>query len=148
MAVVLTVGLLHQPSEGVLGGAVHSHEEVELALLGADLGDVDVEVADRIGLEGLLGRLVAGDLGQAADAVALQATVQGRPRQVRDRRLQGIEAVIERQQCVLAEGDDHRLFLGRQNRRARGLRTHRRIVNEGSLAPLGDGLLIKAVLRG
>jgi len=28
------------------------------------------------------------------------------------------------------------------------LRTHRRIVNKGPLAPLGDCLLIKAVLRG
>ncbi|MGC0321001.1 hypothetical protein ABIG06_001630 [Bradyrhizobium sp. USDA 326] len=69
--------LLHQPSEGVLRGAIHRHEEVELALLSANLGDVDMEVADRIGLERLLGRLVTGDLGQAADPMALQATVQG-----------------------------------------------------------------------
>lgn len=69
--------LPHQPSEGVLRGAVHSHEEVELALLSADRGDVDVEGADRIGLERLFGRLVTGDLGQAADPMALQATMQG-----------------------------------------------------------------------
>jgi hypothetical protein len=50
---------------------------MELALLSADLGDVDVEVADRIGLERLLGRLVTGALGQAADPMALQATAQG-----------------------------------------------------------------------
>jgi hypothetical protein len=33
--------------------------------------------------------------------MALQATVQGRPRQVRDRRLQGVEAVVQGQQGVL-----------------------------------------------
>jgi hypothetical protein len=49
---------------------------------------------------------------------------------------------------MLAKGDDHRLFLGRQYGRAHSLRAHRRIVDKGPFAPLGDGLLIKAVLRG
>jgi hypothetical protein len=40
-----TRGVLHQPDEGVLGGPVRRHEEIELAFFGADLGDVDVEVA-------------------------------------------------------------------------------------------------------
>jgi hypothetical protein len=31
---------LHQPSEGVLRGVVRSHEEVELALLSADCGNI------------------------------------------------------------------------------------------------------------
>jgi hypothetical protein len=35
-----------------------------------------VEVANGVALEGLLGWLVAGDLGQAADPVALQAAVK------------------------------------------------------------------------
>jgi hypothetical protein len=35
------------------------------------LGDVDVEIADGVRLEGFLGWLVAIDLGQARDAVAL-----------------------------------------------------------------------------
>ena len=43
--------------------------------------------------------------------MALQAAMQGRARQVRDRRLQRVEAVVERQQGMLAEGDDHRLLL-------------------------------------
>jgi hypothetical protein len=63
--------------EGVLRRPVHGHEEVQLAFLGADLGDVDVEVAERTALEGLLRGLIALDLGQSADAVALEATVQG-----------------------------------------------------------------------
>ena len=45
---------------------------MQLALLGPHLGDVDVEVADRVGLELLLGRLVAFDLRQPADVVALK----------------------------------------------------------------------------
>jgi hypothetical protein len=40
-----------QLGKGELGGAVDGNEEVELALLGPHLGDVDVEVADRVGLE-------------------------------------------------------------------------------------------------
>jgi hypothetical protein len=41
------------------------------------LSDVDMEVADRIGLELLLSGLVARHLGQAADAMPLQAAMQG-----------------------------------------------------------------------
>ena len=67
---------------------------MQLALLGPNLGDVDVEVADRIGLEGLLGGLVALDLGEPADAVALEAAVQGRAGEMRNRRLQGVQAVV------------------------------------------------------
>ena len=56
---------------------VHGHEEVQLALLGADFGDVDVEIAQRVALERLLGSLIAQGLGQPADAVPLEAAVQG-----------------------------------------------------------------------
>ena len=67
-----------------------------------DLGDVDVEEADRVGLERFLGRLVAFDFRQPADAVALIAAMQRRTRQVRNRGLQGIEAIVERQKRVLS----------------------------------------------
>ena len=50
--------------------------EVKLPFGGLHFGDVDVEVADRVALELLLGRLVAFDIRQAADAVALQAAMQ------------------------------------------------------------------------
>ena len=60
-----------------LRGAVDRHEEVELAFLGAHLGDVDVEVADRVGLELLLLRLIARHLRQTANAMALEAAMQG-----------------------------------------------------------------------
>jgi hypothetical protein len=50
--------------------------EVKFALGGLNLGDIDMEVADRIGLERLLGRLIAFDLCQAADAMSLKAAVK------------------------------------------------------------------------
>ena len=120
---------------------------MKLALVGPDLGDVDVEVADGIAFEGLPGGLVAGDLGQAADAVPLQTAVKRRPGQVRQRRLERVEAVVQRQQGVLAEGDDDRLFLGRQNGRTHRLGPHGRVMKEGPPAPLGDGLVVEPVSR-
>ena len=68
--------LLVQFGEGELGGSVDRHEQVELAFFGADLGDVDVEVTDRIGLELLLARFVAFDFRQPRNAMTLQAAVQ------------------------------------------------------------------------
>jgi len=50
--------------EGELRGSVDGDEEVELALLGPDLGDVNMEDADGVGLEALADRLVAVGLGQ------------------------------------------------------------------------------------
>jgi hypothetical protein len=66
---------LMQLNEGERGRAVDGDQQVELALLGSQLGDVDVEVADGVALE--LGplRLVAICVGQPRDAVALEATV-------------------------------------------------------------------------
>jgi len=71
-----------------------------------------VEVADRVAFEGLLAGLVTGDLRQATDPMAFKTSMEGRPGQARNSRLQSIEAVIQRQQRVLTEGNDDRLFLG------------------------------------
>ncbi len=46
------------------------------AVIGVDLGDVDVEVTKRIGLELASGCGVAFDVRQPGDVVALQAAVQ------------------------------------------------------------------------
>lgn len=58
---------------GVLAGS---------ALFGPYLGEVDVEVADGIRVELLVSGLVAIDIGQRADAVALPASMQRRPCQM------------------------------------------------------------------
>ena len=65
-----------------------------------------------------------------------------------DRRLKRVETVIERQERVLAEGDDDRLFLQAENRRSGLLGAHRRILNVGALAPLLNRLGIDPVPRG
>ena len=43
--------LLMQLDKGELGGPVDRHEKVELALFGSHLGNIDVEIANRISLE-------------------------------------------------------------------------------------------------
>lgn len=69
-------GLLVQLDEGEFRGAVDSDEHMQLALFGSHLGNVDVEVADRVAPELPLRRPVALDIGQTANAMALQAAVQ------------------------------------------------------------------------
>lgn len=69
--------LLVQLDESELRGPIYGHEHMQLALLGSDLGDVDMEVADWIGLELLPCRLVALDIRQPAYPVTLQAAMQG-----------------------------------------------------------------------
>ena len=72
---------------GELRSSVDGHEEVELALGGPHLGQVDVEEADRIAVELLPPGLVAFHLGQTADAMAFETTVQRRSGQLRNRGL-------------------------------------------------------------
>ena len=79
-----------QLDKGELARAVDSHEEVELALLGPDLGNVDVEEANRVALEPGARRLVPIGVRQPADAVALQAAMQARAGEVRKGGLQRV----------------------------------------------------------
>ena len=72
-----SVSLVTKLDEGELRGAIDPDIEAQLASLGANLGDVDVEVAYRVDPELLRGRPVAGHVGQPADAVVLDAAVQG-----------------------------------------------------------------------
>ena len=104
----LRIGLVGELSDRELGGAVDGDEETELALRRLHFGDIDVEEANRIGFK-LPPRLFVGfHLRQPNDAVALQTPMEGRARQMRDGRLQGVEAVVELL-GMLSEGDDHRL---------------------------------------
>ena len=66
-------------------------------------------------------------------------------RQVRDGGLQGIEAVVERQQGVTAEGDDDRLLLCRERGGARLGGPGAPIGDISSRAPFGDGLGVHPV---
>src|SRR4051794_24221114 len=71
-----TIGFFGKLDEGELRSSVDRHEEVELSLGGLHFGHVDVEEADRIGLELFLCRLVAFDLSKTADPMPLQTTMQ------------------------------------------------------------------------
>jgi hypothetical protein len=48
--------------------------------------------------------------------MTLQAPVKRRARQVWDRRLELVEAIVERRQGMPSEGDPHGLFLPEQDR--------------------------------
>ena len=61
-------GPFHQSGEGELGGAVDGDKEVELALGGAHLGEINVEVTDGIDLKLLFGRALAVEIGRKASA--------------------------------------------------------------------------------
>ncbi len=103
---------------------------------------MDVEEPDRVALEPLSLRFVPLDVRQAGNAMSLQAPVQRRPRQVRDRRLQGVEAIVQRQQGMASKGNDRRFPGLGQNRRARLCRTGLHILDRRALAPLRDRLRV------
>ena len=101
---------------------------------------------DRVALELLAFGVLALDVGQAGDAVPLQTPVQRRTGQVRDRRLQCIEAVIQRQQRMAPECDDHRLFGLCQNGGPRLRRPGLHILDRRALAPFRHRLGVDAPL--
>ena len=121
---------LDQANEGELAGAVNGYEQGQFALFGADLCDVDVEVADRILGKSLLLKLVGFDLRHTADAVPLQAPVQAGAGQMREGRLQAVEAVVQRQQRMPPKGDD--------DRPSSGVRT----VERGSFGPMAASTVV------
>jgi hypothetical protein len=83
--------LFVQFDECEFGGPVDRDDEMELAFSSSNLGDVDMEIADRVGLEFALGRGFAFDLRKPRNPVALKTAMQRRARQMRDRRLQSVE---------------------------------------------------------
>lgn len=111
----LAIGFLDQLCHREFAGAIDGHKEIEFALFGPDLGNVDVEEADRVALELLPLRLVTFDIRQARYSMPLQAPMQRRACQMRDRRLQRIEIVIQRQQRVPPERDDHGFLFFAEN---------------------------------
>jgi hypothetical protein len=107
--------LLMQFDEGELRRSVDCDDEMELALRGSDLGEVDMKIADRVGLELAFRRSFAFDLRQARDPVALEAAMQRRARQMWNCRLKRLEAVVKRQQRMPSEGDHDRFLFNGQD---------------------------------
>ena len=79
--------LLMQLDESELRGSIDCDKPVELAFCGSDFGDVEMKIADRVGLEFAFGGDFAFDLWQPGDPMALQTAMKGLARQMRDGRL-------------------------------------------------------------
>jgi hypothetical protein len=75
--------------------------------------------------------------------MTLQTPLQRGARQLRDRCLQRIEEVIQREQRMLAKCDNQRFFLQRQVSGARLVQAHRHIVHMRPLFPLAERLWIE-----
>ena len=67
---------------------------------------------------------------------------------MRDRRLQGVQAVIQWQQGMPPKRDDDRFVLDRQNGRARVFWTGRQIVDGTALLPLRNRLRVDPMTMG
>ncbi|WP_370311968.1 hypothetical protein [Sagittula sp.] len=80
--------------------------EKKLALSGLHPGDVDVEDPNRVACEPLASGLVSLDIRQTQNTVPRKTPMERRPRQVRDRGLQGIEGNVQRQQRIPPERAD------------------------------------------
>ncbi len=106
----LSVSRCNELSDGELGRSVNAYKEIELAFGRLHLCDVDMEEPYGVALELLSLGLVAFAIRQARDAVSLKAPMKRRPRQMRDRWLQSIEAIVQRQQRVAPECHNHRLL--------------------------------------
>ena len=119
----------------------------ELALFGADLGDVDTEIAERVGFELALAWRAAPDIRQPGEAVPLQTAVQRGAGQVRKGGLQGIQAVIERQPGMPTESNDDSLVLDGKHGGLGVLWPGWQVCDGATPLPLGDGLLVDAVAR-
>ena len=105
--------LVVQLGESKLRGSIDSNEEIELSLFGPHMCNVDVEVADRISLELASDPFAVLDIWKPRDTLTLKTAVKREARQMWDRRLEGIKAIIERQQCVASKSNDDSLVLNR-----------------------------------
>src|SRR5580692_4762938 len=66
-----------QLDEGELRGSVDCDQQVELALRGSDFGDVEMKIADWIGLEFALGGGFAFDLREPGNPMAFANSDEG-----------------------------------------------------------------------
>lgn len=139
-------GLFVKLGEGEFGSAINRDEEIEFSLRGADLGEIDMKVADGVSLELLLwGRAMTCHVRKAADAMTLEATMQRRAGELRQGGLERVETIVEWKKGVPAKGDHHGLLLGGEGGRAPLFGAHRGILDRGAPAPLVDRLRIEVV---
>src|SRR5262245_34985812 len=106
----------------------------------------NVEEADRVCLELLLGLLLAVDLWQPTDAVALIAAMQRGSRQMGDGGLQRVEAIVERQQGMLAESDGDGFFVLSEDGRSNLRGFYRGIIIDAAVLDFRNVVVIEIVL--
>lgn len=111
-----TSGALMQFSEDELGCAINGNEEVKFPFVCSDFSNIDMKVANGIGLETFLDWLFAC-FRQTTDAVPLKTAMQGRAREVGYGVLQRVQTVIQRQQRMFAKGHNKRFFFSAQHGR-------------------------------
>ena len=142
----LSVSRCNELSHSELASAINADEQVKLTFGGLHLGDINVKKACGVAFELLPLGLVALDIWQTRDAMPLQTAMQRRPRQVGDRRLNGIETVVKRQQRVAAERDDRSLFSLGQDRRSWLFRSSLAVLDGCPLSLFGHRLRSDAQL--
>ena len=76
----LPIGLIDELRNSEFAGSVNGNKEIELAFLCSDLGNIDVEIANRVSLELLPFWLVTVHFRQPGNAVALKTAMQRRAR--------------------------------------------------------------------
>jgi len=104
-----------------------------------------VEVTDGIDLELLTSRARRIKVWQPADPVTLEAAMEGGTSELRDGGLECIEAVVEREQGMLAEGYGNGLLLAGECGGNPLLRPHGSIFHKGALPPFLDRLGVDPV---
>lgn len=132
------VGLGDESCKGEFGSAVDGDEKEELAFCGANFGEIDMEIADGVGLELLAGWAGGVEVWQTANAVTLKATVQSGAGEVRNGGLESVKAIVEREQGVFAEGHGDGFLFAGERRGTRLLRPHGSVINKGAPLPLLD----------
>ena len=132
----LPIGFPDELCDSELAGPIDGDEEIQLAFSSLDLGNIDVKKADGIAFETLSSGLVSLDIRKPGYSVALQAAMQGRACQMGNAGLQGIKAVIQRQQRMPAKRRDHCFVRLGQNCGSRLFGTCLLILNRLTLSPL------------
>jgi hypothetical protein len=124
---------------GTGAGPGHGDTAGARAFVRAPLRAVDLAVTERRGLARLLGRRLAGPGREAADALPLPAAMPCRSPQVRQRGVQGSQAVIQRPQRLLANRDPPDFCLSGQDGGTWWLQAHGCLVHRRPLLPLRHG---------
>ncbi len=138
-------GARNQAGESEFGSAIDGDEEEELTLGSADFGQIKVKVTDGVGFEFFACRSRGVEMREAADALALEATVESGTGEMWDGGLEGVETVVERQEGVFAKSDGDGFLGEREGGGAAHLWPHGEILDGGALFPFENGLGVDAV---